>query len=227
MPTRAHLVHLVTVTALAMSVCGLAGCAKTTRHGDATLQTRRPMIGPEGHREWWLELPVVGLAEPGSHRFRLRGLPRLDLYYDLLMIVPEARRHEQNVASAPWRDTSVTVTVLSPGGAPLGGATYRLGDLFGRNGFGGSEFELLPEVTEVVPDGGDYDIVIRVDAPSARRSDRMRIRASTTTNDRVGPPHTSYDAARGWWWIGKQTDGAARRRDNQTRQWAGPAERSP
>jgi hypothetical protein len=192
MPTRARLIHVVTLTALAVSA--LAGCSKTTRHGDGIVQTRRAMIGPEGHREWWLELPVINLTQSGSHRFQLRGLPRLDLSYDLLVIVPEAKRHEQNVASAPWRNTTVSVTVLSPEGAPMGASTYRLGDLFARNGFGASEFEYLPEVTKAVADVGDYDLLIRVDDPSVRRSDRMRIRASATTNDRVNAPHTLLGA---------------------------------
>ena len=195
--TNTRLIHVVTVTAIVASgTCILVGCTTTARRGDAVLRTAPALIGTDGRRNWWLEPPLVSLAESGSHRFRLRGLPRLELSYHLAMIVPEARRHEQNVASAPWRDTCVSVTVLSSGGALLGGANYRLGDLFARNGFGASEFEYLPGVTKVVPDSGDYDLVVVVDRPSARHSDRMRIGASATTNDRVDPPRTLYAAKR-------------------------------
>jgi hypothetical protein len=100
------------------------------------------------------------------------------------MDVPEARRHEQDITSAPWRDTTLTVTIRTPTGEQLGGESHRLGDLFGRDGFGAGEYEYLPAVTRAAPSGGDYDLEVRVDQPSPRRDDRVRIRAQATTNDR-------------------------------------------
>jgi hypothetical protein len=107
------------------------------------------------------------------------------LGYDVLMLVPEARRGDQDVSTAPWRDTRLTLTVRSTDGRALGGSTYRLGDLFAANGFGAGQYEALPEVTRAAPVGGDYDVEIRIDRPSARGGDRARIRATATTNDFV------------------------------------------
>jgi hypothetical protein len=161
-------------------------CGTTTRHGDATLHTERPIMGPVGYQVWRLEFPEVRLSEQGRHVFRARGVPRLVLGFDVLMDVAEARRHEQDITSAPWRDTVVTVTVLTPAGVELGRERHRLSELFGRNGFGASEYEDLPLVTRAVPPGGDYDVDVRVDHPSTRGSDRVRIRGEATTGPKAG-----------------------------------------
>ena len=167
-----------------LALFGLAGCGTTTWQGDATLHTERALIGPEGHRTWWLELPKVSLTEEGVHRFRIRGLPRLAFGFELLMYVAESEQHEQDITSSPWRETQVTVTVLSPQGETLGQSALRLGELFSRNGFGASIGEDLPVISAAVPHVSDFDVVVGVERPSPRAGDRMQIVASTSTNDR-------------------------------------------
>jgi hypothetical protein len=133
-------------------------------------------------------LPEVSLAETGAYRFQVRGLPRgLVLRYHLMMDVPEADRHEQDVSSAPWRQTRVALKVRDRNNQTLARCPLTLGGLFERNGFGAGNGEDLPAIDKAVAPGQDFDIEIVVESPSPRPRDRMRIVASATTNDRA--PH--------------------------------------
>jgi hypothetical protein len=175
-------VHLTVLLILA----GLCGCSATTRHGDATLHTKRPLYGPPGHRTWWLELPEVSLAQASAHRFQVRGLPSgLLLRYRLTMDVPEADRHKQDISSAPWRQTRVALTVRDAHNQTIAQRAVTLGDLFARNGFGAGNGEDLPVISNAAASVQDFDIEIRIESPSPRPRDRMRIIASATTNDRA------------------------------------------
>jgi hypothetical protein len=166
-------------------LAGLGGCGAKTRQGDAILHMERPLYGPAGHRTWRLELPEVSLAEAGVHRFQVRGLPNgLVLGYRLTMDVPEADRHEQDVSSAPWRQTRVALTVRDGHNQTITRCVFTLGGLFGRNSFSAGNGEELPAIDKAVPPGQDFAIEILVERPSPRPRDRMRIVASATTNDR-------------------------------------------
>jgi hypothetical protein len=193
-PTTSRQVHdRFFFVVVAVALWGGIGCGTTTRHGDATLHSKRAIYGPKGHREWSLKLPVIRLTEARTHHFRLRGLPpQVDMVYGLWLVVPETRRQEErnderNWTAAPWRGTYVSVTVLSPSGELLGDAAYQLGDLYGRIGY-----DSMPDVTKAVSRKGDYDLVVRVERPSSHPGDRMNVYATAATNDLESPPRALW-----------------------------------
>jgi hypothetical protein len=170
-------------------------CWVVARSGDAKIIRCRELIHQRGSKSYRMELPKVSIAQAGTNILEVRDLPPYltGLFnYDLSMIVPD---DEEALMSAPcskthknppWQDVKISIAFRKLDGVEVFKKTLILGTTshsaegvpagwrVGWN-LGAGSYDLDPVPIE----DDSFDIVVVVEQPSKRASDKINISAWT------------------------------------------------
>jgi hypothetical protein len=175
--------RVFTLVAICLLALIASGCRTVVaRSGDATIkkwpQFPYHVAGSECVR---LVLPAVSLAHPGTNVLRVRDLPSRFVgvfKYDLCLPV----KYEEDAAegSAPWKDSQITIAFRRLDGVEVCKQSLNLGAARHEPGRGWDGYcveWVLPPNSLAPPPDTSYDIVVVVERPSRRSSDRILLGA--------------------------------------------------
>lgn len=164
----------------------VGGCAHTRKFGDAVY---REPYGPQlGLTTSCLTFPPVSLGTVGETTVRVRSLARSTYPEDLRIPVPPSENLEGRV-DQPWRSCQFSVTLRCADDGRLihqekydlhdyvtaGSRRYKSamdGFVYLQLGKRGADGVLVRDSKISVV---DYDIVVKVDVPSRRKGDKLKI----------------------------------------------------
>ncbi len=171
--------------ALLVLVLASGGCCTfVSRSGDAKIMKCHQLIHTRGREMFRMDLPKVSLAQTGAQVLQVRDLPPYlsGLFrYSLSMSGPyEGPGPHLGDKNAPWHDAKISVafrkldrTVVFEQPFLLGTTTHSFGP--GRDGWEAGWN--LGGLDPVPVKDGSFDIVVTVEQPSRRASDRISISA--------------------------------------------------
>lgn len=165
-------------------------CYVVARPGDAEIIRCHQLIHERGTKFFRMELPEVSLAQQGTHVLKIRDMPPYlkGLFrYDISMVVLEQEGPPaSSEKSALWYDAKISVAFRKLDGTEVFKQVYSLGTSdhgFSQSHSGwqvGWNLGAGPDHWEPVPIKDDsFDIVVVVEQPSRRASDKINISAWT------------------------------------------------
>ena len=160
-------------------------CSVVAKSGDAKILRCPQLIHTRGTKMFRLVLPTVSLAQSGTHVIQVRGLPAYlkGLFiYSLSMEVPPEEVYPYN--DKPWNDARISVVFRKLDGTEVFKKSLFLGTTShgfsqSHNGWevgwnlGAGAYSLDP----VPVQDESFDIVVTVEQPSRRSTDKIAITA--------------------------------------------------
>ena len=181
-------------------LCLLAGVLTTgcralvAKSGEAKIYTCWELMREGGRALYYIKLPPIGLSQKGTHTLRVRNLPAYlagQFTYSLSIQAPSVDLvseptwgYATSETWVPWKDAVITLTFRKMDGSdayrqtvPLGTSPHGLPTRESRH----IEWTLVDGNPASVPDTS-YDIVIVVERPSLRQSDRLSLQSYAHLN---------------------------------------------
>lgn len=168
-------------------MCSLAaatsGCrAVLAKSGDATIrkwpQFPYHVVGTEHVR---LVLPAVSLAHPGTNVIHVRDIPsRFVGVFKYGVCLPVKYEEDASEKFPPWGPSQITISFRSADGVEVSKQSLNLGTAKhepGRGWDGWCVEWILPPDSLKPPRDTSYDVVVVVERPSSRPSDRFLLGA--------------------------------------------------
>jgi hypothetical protein len=164
-------------------------CSLVSKSGDAKVFKCPQLIHERGTQLYQMELPAISLSQTGTHVLRVRNLPPYlkGLFkYDVSMIVPEREGGlpPSSERSVVWYDAKISITYRKLDGTEIFEQAYSLGTSdhgFSQSHYGwqvGWNIGAGPYHLDPVPVKDDsFDIIVVVEQPSKRASDKINISA--------------------------------------------------
>jgi len=156
-------------------------CSVVAKSGDAKILRCPQLIHSPGTKYFRMELPTVSLAQAATNVMQVRDLPvyLVGLFrFDLSM--PLKYEEDASEKDPPWRDARITIIFRRLDGAELCGQAFSLGvgaqrgDILGQHRW---DLGWNLDTGCLSPPDRSYDIVVIVEQPSRRASDRIALRA--------------------------------------------------
>lgn len=175
--------RLLRFSSLLLLVLMATGCCSVVaKSGDAKILRCPQLIHTRGTKMFRMVLPTVSLAQGGTHVLQVRGLPAYlkGLFtYSLSMEVPQEEGYPHK--DKPWNDAKISVAFRRLDGTEAFKEPFILGT--SAHGFSqshdgwevgwnlGAGFAKSPLSDE------SFDIVVKVEQPSRRSTDKIAITA--------------------------------------------------
>lgn len=173
----------------------LAGCATSHNYkaGDAKVHAKHVHFSllASAPRFYRVELPKVPLHEPKQYRFAVRHAPNAIQLTHLFMKLPQddCRDDRKSEAILPWENVVLAITFMDPTGRLIHSNYFRLGGLdwtftktdsksgtYAGKLFGWYAWSDFAELARSLGTKTDYDVMVQVEQPSARRGDFVQLR---------------------------------------------------
>jgi hypothetical protein len=160
-----------------------SGCSSVVaRSGDATIKKWSQFPYHVAGREYFrLVLPAVSLAHAGTNVLRVRNLPpHLSGLFEYDICMPVKYQEDASENDPPWKDARITISFRSLDGVEVCKMPLSLGTNRHRpeRGWDGWCVEWAVQPNSLAPPLDlSYDIVVTVEQPSRRSSDRILLGA--------------------------------------------------
>jgi hypothetical protein len=163
-------------------------CSVVAKSGDDKILRCPQLIHTRGSKMFRMELPAVSLGQAGTNVIRVRNLPvylKGLFIYSLSMSGPyEGPAPHLSDKNAPWHDAEISVAFRTLDGNEVFKQPFLLGTTAHSFGPGRDGWEAgwnlgpgPPSIDPVPVKDESFDIVLTVEQPSRRPSDRISISA--------------------------------------------------
>jgi hypothetical protein len=150
-------------------------CSVVAKSGDARVVKCWQLIHSQGHEMHLVRLPPISLARAGTNILHVVDLPpELAGLYTYYLTMPCKYEEDASEKDPPWKNSRITLMFRRLNGVELCRQQLMLGDHPQKAyGFGEHKWDLGWKLECSKPLDRSFDIVMIVEQPSPRSSDRL------------------------------------------------------